>query len=52
MLRFNTCRTGFDVEDHLHGLFPEWNHRAQPSQVKIVLDEVLGDLAEVLMTRE
>lgn len=42
----------FDIKNHFHGLFPEWNHGAQTCKVEIVLYKVLCDLTEVLVAGE
>lgn len=45
-------RTWFYIQHHLHGLFPERHHRVEACEVEVVLDEVLGNLAEILVSGE
>jgi len=45
-------RTWLDVENHLHSFFPEWNHCTETSEIEIVFDEILSDLAEILVAWE
>lgn len=45
-------RTWFDVQDHLHRLPPERNHRIETSEVEVILNEVLRNLTEVFVSRQ
>lgn len=47
-----TARTWLHVQHHLHRLLPKWHHGIESCQVEIILDEVLGDLAEVFVSWE
>ena len=42
--------TRLDIEDHLHPLLPEWYQGVQPSEIEIIFDEILRNLAEILVS--
>lgn len=49
---WRAMRTWFDVQDHLHSLPPEWNHRIEASEVEVIFNKVLRNLAEVFVSRQ
>lgn len=45
-------RTRFNIQHHLHRLFPKRHDRIEPSKVKVVLDKVFRHFAKVFVSRQ
>lgn len=45
-------RTWLHIQNHLHSFLPEWDHDIETSQIEVVLDKVLRNLAEIFVAWE
>ena len=46
-----TMRTWLYIQDHFHIFPPEWDHCIEASQIEIIFNEILRNLAKVFVPR-